>query len=57
MCLVAMAFSTVIINGSTTKYILQGLGLLKMTPQQLGVLEQVLQVILAGLLAMPVQLS
>ncbi len=57
MCLVAMAFSTVIINGSTTKYILQGLGLLKMTPQQLGVLEHVLQVMHAGLLAMPVQLS
>jgi hypothetical protein len=52
-----MAFSTVIINGSTTKYILQGLGLLKMTPQQLGVLEHVLQVMHAGLLAMPVQLS
>lgn len=39
-----MAFATVLINGSTTKYLLQALGLLKMTSEQLQVLEHVLQV-------------
>ncbi|KAF6265731.1 Sodium/hydrogen exchanger family-domain-containing protein [Scenedesmus sp. NREL 46B-D3] len=38
-----MAFATVVINGSSTKYLLQGLGLLRMTPQQVQVLEHVLQ--------------
>eukprot|EP00878_Enallax_costatus_P006804 GHUV01007132.1.p1 GENE.GHUV01007132.1~~GHUV01007132.1.p1 ORF type:complete len:889 (+),score=286.27 GHUV01007132.1:1018-3684(+) len=38
-----MAFATVLINGSTAKYLLRGLGLLKMTPQQIQVLEHVLQ--------------
>jgi hypothetical protein len=39
-----MAFSTVLINGTTAKYVLEGLGLLKMTPQQLDVLQYVLKV-------------
>jgi len=39
-----MAFATVIINGSTTKYLLRGLGLLRMTPQQIEVLEHLLKV-------------
>jgi hypothetical protein len=39
-----MAFATVLINGSTAKYVLQWLGLLRMTPQQVQVLEHVLQV-------------
>jgi hypothetical protein len=39
-----MAFATVLINGSTAKYVLKGLGLLRMTPQQVQVLEHVLQV-------------
>eukprot|EP00775_Hariotina_reticulata_P007049 gene7049-7263_t len=38
-----MAFATVIINGSTTKYLLKGLGLLRMTPQQMEVLEHLLK--------------
>jgi NhaP-type Na+/H+ or K+/H+ antiporter len=36
-----MAFSTVIINGSTTKYLLRGLGLLKKTHEQIVVMQQV----------------
>jgi len=39
-----MAFSTVLINGTTAKYVLEGLGLLSMTPQQLDVLQYVLKV-------------
>ncbi len=39
-----MAFSTVIINGSTVKYVLKWLGLLDMTRQQVQVVEHVLQV-------------
>jgi hypothetical protein len=39
-----MAFSTVLINGTTAKYVLEWLGLLKMTPQQLDVLQYVLKV-------------
>lgn len=39
-----MAFSTVLINGTTAKYVLEGLGLLKMNPQQLDVLQYVLKV-------------
>ncbi|KAF6258312.1 hypothetical protein COO60DRAFT_1132229 [Scenedesmus sp. NREL 46B-D3] len=39
-----MACSTVLINGSTAKVLLKALGLLRMTPQQLQVLEHVLQV-------------
>jgi hypothetical protein len=39
-----MAFATVLINGSTAKYVLKWLGLLRMTPQQVQVLEHVLQV-------------
>lgn len=39
-----MAFATVLINGSTAKYLLRDLGLLRMTPQQVQVLEHVLQV-------------
>jgi hypothetical protein len=39
-----MAFSTVLINGTTAKYVLEALGLLKMTPQQLDVLQYVLKV-------------
>lgn len=38
-----MAASTVLINGSTSKYVLEGLGLLKMSPQQLDVLQYVLK--------------
>lgn len=38
-----MAFSTVLINGTTAKYVLEGLGLLSMTPQQLDVLQYVLK--------------
>jgi hypothetical protein len=34
----------VLINGTTAKWVLQSLGLLSMTPQQLNVLEHVLQV-------------
>jgi hypothetical protein len=47
-----MAFSTVLINGTTAKYLLEWLGLLKMSPQQLDVLQYVLKV---PLLAIPVQ--
>lgn len=43
-----MAFATVLINGSTSKYVLQGLGLLSMTQQQRDVLQHVLQVGLGG---------
>lgn len=43
-----MAFFTVLINGTTAKYVLEGLGLLKMTPQQLDVLQYVLKVRLEG---------
>jgi hypothetical protein len=39
-----MAFATVVINGTTAKYVLEGLGLLKMTSQQLDVLQYVLKV-------------
>jgi hypothetical protein len=39
-----MAFATVVINGTTAKYVLEGLGLLKMTQQQLDVLQYVLKV-------------
>ena len=39
-----MAFSTVLINGTSAKYVLQALGLLKMTPQQVEVLQLVLKV-------------
>jgi hypothetical protein len=39
-----MAFSTVLINGTTAKYVLEWLGLLKMTPQQMDVLQYVLKV-------------
>lgn len=39
-----MAFATVLINGSTAKYLLRALGLLKMTPEQMQVLEHVLSV-------------
>jgi hypothetical protein len=42
--MVLIAFATVLINGSTAKYVLKGLGLLRMTPQQVQVLEHVLQV-------------
>ncbi|WIA34707.1 hypothetical protein OEZ86_013018 [Tetradesmus obliquus] len=38
-----MAFATVLINGSTAKYVLKWLGLLRMTPQQVQVLQHVLQ--------------
>jgi len=40
----AMAFSTTIINGTTARYLLNALGLVDMTPQQLEVLEHVLKV-------------
>jgi hypothetical protein len=40
----AMAFSTTLINGTTARYVLEGLGMVKMTPQQLEVLEYVLKV-------------
>ena len=39
-----IAFSTVLINGTSAKYVLQALGLLKMTPQQVEVLQLVLKV-------------
>jgi hypothetical protein len=39
----AMAFSTTLINGTTARYVLEGLGMVKMTPQQLEVLEYVLK--------------
>lgn len=38
-----MAFSTVLLNGTSSKWVLQALGLLRMTPQQLQVLRHVLQ--------------
>jgi hypothetical protein len=40
----AMAFSTTLINGTTARYVLEGLGMVNMTPQQLEVLEYVLKV-------------
>ena len=46
----AMAFSTTLINGTTARYVLEGLGMVNMTPQQLEVLEFVLKVCgMAGL--------
>lgn len=39
-----MAFATVLINGTSAKYVLEGLGLLRMKPQQLSVLQYVLKV-------------
>jgi hypothetical protein len=36
--------STVLVNGTSAKLVLEALGLLKMTPQQLNVLQHVLQV-------------
>lgn len=44
-----MAFTTVLINGTTAKYVLEWLGLLNMTPQQLDVLQYVLKVWLVGM--------
>ena len=45
--MVVMAFSTVLINGSTTKYLLRGLGLLKKTHEQIAVMQQVVHEMMA----------
>jgi NhaP-type Na+/H+ or K+/H+ antiporter len=45
--MVIMAFSTVLINGSTTKYLLRSLGLLKKTHEQIAVMQQVVHEIMA----------
>ena len=45
--MVVMAFSTVLINGSTTKYLLRGLGLLKKTHEQNAVMQQVVHEMMA----------